>query len=226
MLQVINSNLFTAVNNANDRENSKTELLQPTVINPSSPSLLHSGQPQHQDWPYYLYRSDPQYPPPQGNAYGVSLLAAAAVVASNEDYQPSHLAQSPESYQAYGSMPQIYPHTMRHAENDPSFSASLICMPGNDARRRVEAALEAVEEERQRGQYAIRVEREPILTPPCSNPVSPAPSPDPLDLAMTPREVLILPPRKRSKMILESMEIERNNPALRQNSVIKFARAS
>lgn len=107
--------------------------------------------------------------------------------------------------------------------------SSLMNLPGNDARRRVEAALEAVEEERQR-EYGMNVKKEEqMLTPPSSNPVSPAPSPDPLDLAIPVRETLILPPRKRCKMILESMESERSANLLgsqRQSSVIHFARAS
>jgi len=119
---------------------------------------------------------------------------------------------------------------------DVTDCSSLLNLPGNDARRRVEAALEAVEEERQRQEYSsagIKVDRDPLLTPPSSNPESPVSSPDlALDLAIPPRETLILPPRKRSKMILQSMESEyRNNNGLiaasqRQNSVIQFARAS
>lgn len=115
--------------------------------------------------------------------------------------------------------------------------SSLLNLPGNDARRRVEAALEAVEEERQRQEYddvgIVKIDRDPLLTPPNSNPESPASSPDlALDLAIPPRETLILPPRKRSKMILQSMESEyRSSGGLiatsqRQNSVIQFARAS
>lgn len=72
--------------------------------------------------------------------------------------------------------------------------------------------------------------QDPLLTPPSSNPVSPVPSssPDPIDLATVSREVLILPPRKRSKMILKSMETA--TPAavvsVRSRSVIHYARAS
>ncbi|KAL0119185.1 hypothetical protein PUN28_009643 [Cardiocondyla obscurior] len=120
---------------------------------------------------------------------------------------------------------------------DTADYSSLLNLPGNDARRRVEAALEAVEEERQRQDYGSEVDRDPLLTPPCSNPESPASSPDlALDLAIPSRETLILPPRKRSKMILQSMESEYKSSCLkgggliaaseRQNTVIQFARAS
>nr|CAD7395457.1 unnamed protein product [Timema cristinae] len=61
---------------------------------------------------------------------------------------------------------------------------------------------------------------EPILTPPSSNPVSPVP----LELAAVGREVLSLPPRKRSKMILKSMESEM--VSVRYSSVIHYAKAS
>lgn len=68
-----------------------------------------------------------------------------------------------------------------------------------------------------------------MLTPPSSNPVSPVPSssPDPIDLAVLPRQVHSLPPRKRSKMILKSMETaETEMSAVRYSSVIHYARAS
>ncbi|KAF7997170.1 hypothetical protein HCN44_005447 [Aphidius gifuensis] len=115
--------------------------------------------------------------------------------------------------------------------NDLNDNCSLLNLPGNDARRRVEAALEAVEEEQQRVEYSTLTTnhaKQQILTPPSSNPVSPAPSsPDPLDLVLPIRETLILPPRKRCKAILESMESERTELASqRHSSVIQFARAS
>lgn len=75
----------------------------------------------------------------------------------------------------------------------------------------------------------VKDNEDPLLTPPSSNPVSPVPSssPDPIDDAVIPREVLILPPRKRSKMILKSMETdEKEVQALRYSSVIHYARAS
>lgn len=62
------------------------------------------------------------------------------------------------------------------------------------------------------------------LTPPSSNPVSPSPSssPDPLDLATPARDEMMLPPRKRK---INLQPVEASEP-VRQNSVIKFARAS
>ena len=72
-------------------------------------------------------------------------------------------------------------------------------------------------------------EHDPLLTPPSSNPVSPVPSssPDPIDLATVSKEALILPPRKRSKMILKSMESAAPEVvSVRSRSVIHYARAS
>ncbi|KAG8312151.1 C2H2-type zinc finger, variant 2 [Homalodisca vitripennis] len=68
------------------------------------------------------------------------------------------------------------------------------------------------------------------LTPPSSNPVSPSPSssPDPLDLAILPRDELTLPPRKR-KINFKPEVMETSEPevsAVRHSSVIQFARAS
>lgn len=112
----------------------------------------------------------------------------------------------------------------------------MLHLPGNSARRKVEAVLKAVEEERHKQEYStgiVKVDQEPLLTPPNSNPESPVSSPDlALDLAIPPRETLILPPRKRSKMILQSMENEYKSrsglmaASQRQNSVIQFARTS
>ncbi|KAJ9584925.1 hypothetical protein L9F63_020731 [Diploptera punctata] len=74
-------------------------------------------------------------------------------------------------------------------------------------------------------EHEIPEDHDPLLTPPSSNPVSPVPSssPDPIDLATVSREALILPPRKRSKMILKSMETAE---PVRSRSVIHYARAS
>lgn len=75
-------------------------------------------------------------------------------------------------------------------------------------------ALKSVEEVL--GAEEIPSEEEP-LTPPSSNPVSPSSSPDP---------ELSLPPRKRSRMILRSMEETIDLSPVRYNSVIHYARAS
>lgn len=195
-----------SVSTGSDKENHKTE-------EPNDEVATYDNTPR--DFPYYMY--------------------------SREQYSQSHLISSENrDFQTTPTVSVEQPHLFLYPEVSSTYTgfgiqstdfvgdcSSLLNLPGNDARRRVEAALEAVEEERQR-EYGIRVERDPILTPPSSNPVSPVPSPDPLDLAIPVRETLILPPRKRCKMILESMEIERNGliASQRQNSVIQFAKAS
>lgn len=195
-----------SVGTTSDKENQKTE-------EPNNDTATYTDTPR--EFPYYMY--------------------------SREQYsQPLMVSSEDRSFQTTPVAPVEQPHLFMYPDVSSTFTSfgiqsndfvgdcsSLLNLPGNDARRRVEAALEAVEEERQR-EYGIRVEREPILTPPSSNPVSPVPSPDPLDLAIPVRETLILPPRKRCKMILESMESERIGliASQRQNSVIQFAKAS
>ncbi|XP_011302427.1 Krueppel homolog 1 [Fopius arisanus] len=168
------------------------------------------------EFPYYLYSREQMYPQSQG--VNPALLAAAAAAAAAEDKIFS--IQEPQPGTVY-----MYQGYEGYALPGEETQATLMNLPGNDARRRVEAALEAVEVEGR--EYGGVMMKQQILTPPSSNPVSPAPSPDPLDLAVPTRETLILPPRKRSKMILESMEIERfESTAQRHSSVIQFARAS
>ncbi|XP_057325659.1 Krueppel homolog 1-like [Microplitis mediator] len=220
------SSVCSSISNGNcsDKEN-KTEDTQ---------AYMHS-----RDLSYYLYPRD-QYQAPSPSGVNPALLAAAAAAAAAEDrslFQPPIIPanSSPESQSLF-----IYPESTAYTSyglqiNDISGNdcSSLLNLPGNDARRRVEAALEAVEEERQREYHGgiTGVNRnQQILTPPSSNPVSPAPSPDPLDLAVpvVTRQTLILPPRKRCKAILESMESERTELLVsqRHSSVIQFARAS
>ncbi|KZC04066.1 Krueppel homologous protein 1 [Dufourea novaeangliae] len=195
------------IGTASDKENLKTD-------EPSDNAATYNPS---RDFSYYMYSRE-QY-------------SAPLMVTNEEKVFPTT---------ATPAVPIEQPHTFLYQEISPTYTSfgiqsndfvsdcpSLLNLPGNDARRRVEAALEAVEEERQR-EYGIGVTRDPLLTPPSSNPVSPVPSPDPLDLAIPVRETLILPPRKRCKMILESMESEKIGfiASQRQNSVIQFAKAS
>ena len=235
----LSSNVSTSSNS--DKENNKTE--------DASQSQVYA---EPRNFSYYLYPREQQCQPIQQhqqqldsqhennhqNHSGVNpaLLAAAAVAAAAEDRHFQQLQQQ-HAHTIDSSHVFLYPEVVSPAYSNYSLQSndntnecsSLLNLPGNDARRRVEAALEAVEEERQREYGAIRdnchQERQQILTPPSSNPVSPSPSPDPLDLAIPPRETLILPPRKRCKMILESMESERTE-SQRHSSVIQFARSS
>lgn len=202
-----------SVGTASDKENQKTDEPSNDGADAAAAAAAYNAP---RDFTYYMYSRE-QYSQP--------------LVAPSEEKQP---------FQPTPVVPIEQCHTFIYQDVSPTYNtfgipsndfasdcSSLLNLPGNDARRRVEAALEAVEEERQR-EYGIRVEREPMLTPPSSNPVSPVPSPDPLDLAIPVRETLILPPRKRCKMILESMESERIGfiASQRQNSVIQFAKAS
>ncbi|XP_011879134.1 PREDICTED: zinc finger and BTB domain-containing protein 49 [Vollenhovia emeryi] len=218
-----------------DKENLKTEDY------PDSTSNAYAVQ---RDFAYYLYSGnrEQQYSQPlMAPNMAEPVLAdidekrfqASVVVSAPLEPVAHHMFFYPEP--AYGNFGLT---TSSNVDLDATDCSSLLNLPGNDARRRVEAALEAVEEERQRQEYGtgiVKVDRDPLLTPPCSNPESPASSPDlALDLAIPPRETLILPPRKRSKMILQSMESEYRSSggggggliSQRQNSVIQFARAS
>jgi hypothetical protein len=106
------------------------------------------------------------------------------------------------------------------AYNSPSSSSSS----SSGRQRRPEDADESEIES-----SVLAEEQDPLLTPPSSNPVSPVPSssPDHIDLVTVSREVLILPPRKRSKMILKSMETAAPEVvSVRSRSVIHYARAS
>ncbi|XP_015601828.1 Krueppel homolog 1 isoform X2 [Cephus cinctus] len=238
------SSTLSNASNSSDKENNKTD--EVGAVNDAAAVAAAHAYIQPRDFSYYLYSRDGQYTQPV-NSVGVNpaLLAAAAAAAAAEERifqsSPSTLSVTSSSggscQSQGGSTPDshvfLYPDVATNynpygLQSELSNNeCSLLNLPGNDARRRVEAALEAVEEERQREYGVIKVDRQPILTPPSSNPVSPAPSPDPLDLAIPVRETLILPPRKRSKMILESMESERTELASqRQNSVIQFAKAS
>lgn len=224
---------------ADDKENLKTE-----EAYPDSTSNAYAVQ---RDFAYYLYSGnrEQQYSQPlvvqPSSTVTESVLAdidekrfQASVVVSAPLEPAAHVFFYPEPvYSSFGL-------TGGGVDLDATDCSSFLNLPGNDARRRVEAALEAVEEERQRQEYGatiVKVDRDQLLTPPCSNPESPASSPDlALDLAIPPRETLILPPRKRSKMILQSMESEYRSSgggggglftaSQRQNSVIQFARAS
>lgn len=215
-----------------DKENLKTE-----EVYPDSTTSAYAVQ---RDFAYYLYSSnkEQQYSHsatvPPVNAAEPTLVdiekrfQATMVLSTSAESAAHHAFFYPEPTYTSFSL------ANNGGDLDVSDCSSLLNLPGNDARRRVEAALEAVEEERQRQEYGVvKVDQNPLLTPPSSNPESPVSLPElALDLAIPPRETLILPPRKRSKMILQSMESEyRSNSGLiaasqRQSSVIQFARAS
>lgn len=158
---------------------------------------------------------------------GVDLLAAAAAVtgindnlssiASREDVINLITTHNSRRLGITTTNNSVNPTLMRH----PAYFSVGQVYEGNfsDIRRRVEEVLEVAS-----------AEEDPLLiTPPSSNPVSPAPNSSP-ELSSSPdpaeeRLQISLPPRKRSKMILKSMESEYDTPTVRYSSVIQYAKA-
>ncbi|XP_018335125.1 zinc finger protein 771-like [Agrilus planipennis] len=139
---------------------------------------------------------------------GVELLAVAATERIHSEQMlrrasPNTVLNliSEESSDVLAALrhPVYFPNNMQH---------NTFLNAGDDIRRRVEAALAVTE---------IPSEEESISAT-SSEPVSPAPS-------VSPDRELSLPPRKRSKMILKSMETINSSP-VRLSSVIQYARAS
>ncbi|GLV42311.1 Kruppel homolog 1 [Carabus blaptoides fortunei] len=200
----------SSASSTSDKENSETTLV---------PTQYEDNREMR-----YFINSTPDYlQPTPYNPSGVDLLAAAAAASVTEENLTSpedviNLITNHNSRKLNASPPLV---GLRH----PTYFSAPINYDvgldqGNDIRRRVEAAL------------AVASEGEQLLTPPSSNPVSPEPalSPDPVTIVVTKHE-LSLPPRKRSKMILKSMESELDaaaalTSAVRYNSVIQYARAS
>lgn len=222
---------------ADNKEELKTEEAYPDST--TSPYVVQ------RDFAYYLYsstREQQQYPQPV-IAPSVNPVEPMLTDIDEKRFQASVVVSTPLEPAAGHRMfysESVYSGSFGLSAGggvdlDATACSPLLHLPGNDARRKVEAALKAVEEERQRQEYGgiVKVDQDPLLTPPNSNPESPVSSPDlALDLVIPPRETLILPPRKRCKMILQSMESEyRSNSGLmaasqRQSSVIQFARTS
>lgn len=207
----------SSCSSSSDKENKDSPIdLVPTIPEPAIVSY-------DSDIRYYLYTKDRgRLSPPsftyiqQSSGYpssGVELLAAAAT--ATERAQTEHLRRSPEVVlNLISKNPPEMIATLRHPAYFPAPSVhyDTPLNAGDNIRRQVEAYL-AVEE--------IASEDEPILTPPSSSPVSPAPS-------ISPDPELSLPPRKRSRMILKSMEttIKEDTSPVRYSSVIQYARAS
>nr|CCC55948.1 kruppel homologue 1 [Blattella germanica] len=152
--------------------------------------------------------SEPALPVTEPSVY----LCPEPLASMQRRASPYHFQLPPPDYPEE-PMQISLPLTPAYSTSSSSSSSSV----GGGRRRR---PLESEEHE---------MEQDPLLTPPSSNPVSPVPSssPDPIDLATVSREALILPPRKRSKMILKSMETaEPEVVSVRSRSVIHYARAS
>lgn len=210
----------SSCSSTSDKENkdSFTSLVVPAL---EPPAMSYDT-----DFRYYLYSRDRLSPTTLSYYHstnpssGVELLAEAATASDRIMEHRTHetvlnlISRNTEvvalRHPAYFSQPNF--------QNTPLNA-------GDDIRRRVEAAL-AVEE----------IAEENILTPPSSNPVSPVPSVSPSrttpELSISPvpsvfpDPELSLPPRKRSKMILKSMETTKDLSPVRYSSVIQYARAS
>lgn len=184
-----------------DKENKDSHVA--TILPDNGPTSYES------DIHYYLYtreRLSSPYIVPQNYTHpsaGVELLAAAATA----DIQ----RRSPEIV-----------FKMRHPSyfSSPNVIYDNALNAGDDIRKCVEAALAVEEIASEDDPLALSPEEDPLsLSPPSSNPVSPAPS-------VSPDPELSLPPRKRSKRILESMESVKDLSPVRYSSVIQYARAS
>lgn len=196
---------------SSDKENYK-EITSPTTLVQETPLSYDS------DIRYILYARDclsPGYNPTVTvNTTGVELLAAAATVTERAE----DIYNRPEVVFNLMKNSQEVAVALRHPAYFPPTVQYTSLNAGDGLRRRVEAVLEV---ERNHS------EEEPaIVTPPNSNPVSPVPSLSP-PISPVPNPELSLPPRKRSKMILKSMEATAFEPSpVRHSSVIQYARAS
>ncbi|BES89231.1 Kruppel-like protein 1 [Nesidiocoris tenuis] len=198
----------------------------------------------------YLYKSEEK---PTSGGLNPALLAAVAVASGESagpEYRPSpdHVLETPAGFVV--SEPPVYlvPEpvaSLQRRQTAYPDGEELLELP------ELVVVEETIEEERS-DEDEMEVDDDdcdPLLTPPSSNPVSPA-SNYLLPLAGSClvesaaeepavderiREALILPPRKRSKAILKSMETERVSAAnrairaaapVRYSSVIQYAKAS
>ncbi|KAJ3654950.1 hypothetical protein Zmor_014100 [Zophobas morio] len=179
---------------SSDKEN------KDSLPSPQEPALSYDS-----DIRYYIYPRDrlsPGYVVPQScSGAGVELLAAAATATEREDVVLNIITKNPQEVMTALRHPTYFPAP---AVQYPPLNA------GDDIRNKLEAVL---------GVGEIQSEEENILTPPSSNPVSPAPS-------VSPDPERSLPPRKRSKMILKSMEATIDLSPVRYSSVIQYAGAS
>ncbi|EEB15918.1 zinc finger protein Kr18, putative [Pediculus humanus corporis] len=192
---------------------------------------------------YYLNYPKTNYKPAttqQGVNPALLAVAAAAAASENNNATPIKM-QNEEGFQTvrydtFTDLPQCSNNINASSQNPIEPSIYLYPDPLGAMQRRnppypVQLSTEYLPAMDIVEQNEYRQSLSPVLTPPSSNPVSPEPSlsPDLNDLERTTeKKILILPPRKRSKMILKSMEYAttESTQRLRQNSVIQFARAS
>nr|QPO14962.1 Kruppel-1-like zinc finger transcription factor [Phenacoccus solenopsis] len=175
-----------------------------------------------------------------------SALLAAAAAATEElitNYKNDNPLPHPSKFQIPAAGAQYYPIASPSSYSDSSRSSPSPKLEVNEAVD--ETALYIIPDFNQElasesrfqdpntmnaassSSVIINVPFQDGLTPPSSSSTSPVPSsPDIVDLPAA-RDELTLPPRKRSKMILKSMEkakVEDTN--FRYNSVIHYAKAS
>ncbi|CAH2008220.1 unnamed protein product [Acanthoscelides obtectus] len=155
---------------------------------------------------------------------GVDLLAAAASATERDDdlYRRSMAQDVVFNLMKGAGGPQevvaaLHRHPGYFTVSPPSPQMHYTPLTAGDGlRKRVEAVLKV---------ESGHSEEEPMITPPSSNPVSPAPSASP-PVSPVPDPELSLPPRKRSRMILKSMEATIDLSPVRYSSVIQYAKAS
>lgn len=195
---------------SSDKENYK-ELTSPTTLVQETTPLSYDS-----DIRYILYARDclsPGYNSAvSGNTSGVELLAAAATVTERAD---DIYSRSDVVFNLMKNNHDVVA-ALRHPTYFPSAVQYTPLNAYDGLRKRVEAVLEV------EGNHS---EEEAIATPPSSNSVSPAPSLSP-PISPVPDPELSLPPRKRSKMILKSMEASFEPSPVRLSSVIQYAKAS
>nr|QEQ91641.1 kruppel-like protein 1 [Laodelphax striatellus] len=239
---IIQNNNNSAVNNLLDNgKNDRSEAAAPQP----HPNIKELCQ--------YLYPRSPQHSTQQqqqqqhsmSSGLNPTLLAAVAAAAANEERQEptSHrdivlMSPVPSSSNSLHTIetssslpvtePPVYlnPDPMASIQRRPAYQYQLHPLPECLQNRPVLINLPL------RTSSSDGSDGDPLLTPPSSNPVSPVPSSSPelvaipeLDAIPTAAQVqVVLPLRKRSKMILKSMESE--VAAVRYSSVIHYAKAS
>ncbi|XP_054283778.1 Krueppel homolog 1-like [Macrosteles quadrilineatus] len=232
----------SCASSTSDKENNKEVEVNSTKIHVMTP---RSGEPSSsqphpnmRELVQYLYPRSSQQP--QG--LNPALLAAAA--AEYEGRQVSNWSEDRpnnsgmihviESSSLPVTEPPVYliPDTLASIHRRQQYSFNLPPPPEyleNQVVIDLQDDKMREEEIRVMGDLSHRESNEP-LTPPSSNPVSPSPSssPDPLDLAILPRDELTLPPRKRKINFkpVDNTEPAAKEVAVRHSSVIHFARAS
>lgn len=201
----------SSCSSTSDKENSK-DSPSPMVLD-QTPSGYDS------DIRYILYTSRDRLSPNYINytvpSTGVDLLAAAATVTEREDiYKNTQdvvfnlMKSNPDAVAALRHPAYFTPPTLQFTP----------LTAGDGLRRQVEAVLKV---------EGNNSEEDQVITPPSSNPVSPAPSiSPPVSPVPYPDPELSLPIRKRSRMILKSMEASIDLSPVRYSSVIHYAKAS